>query len=130
LRVYKKEKIMILGFGSTEKQVMEDIKNDCLLFCRNNIDVKNDHYLSDESISRVKHYVEKLSKDSIEASDKYKKSVDFPERYSEFWAHVLGDASKIVFILKFHHINRKHPFSEDGWASLCDEIIFYFDIND
>ena len=106
---------MILGFGSSEKETAIKIINECAneLLIGNKIDPIEKRYM-DES-----EKYKKKDKDAV------------PERYSYFWAitHEIYPGKYIVEFV-FHHINRRHPLSEDGWASLLTEWILVFKMSD
>lgn len=53
---------------------------------------------------------------------------DVPERYSYFW-YVVNKIydGKYIIEFSFHHINRRHPFSPDGWALLETKWILSID---
>lgn len=84
---------IILGFGSIEVAMREKIKNELLS-------------------SEDKPSVEKRYKAEAEVFDKMPRS-KAPERYTYFFLY----DEKIVF----HHINRQHALSPDGWALLVVE---------
>lgn len=83
-----------LGFGITEKNVEANV------------------------LKRIKNGedIESIRKEYKEIAEKYDKMnrEEAPERYSYFYNY--GGS------LKFHHINRQHPFSPDGWGLLQTEV--------
>lgn len=85
---------IILGFGNIEEKVRQDIKN---LLINALIEGKNINNILKEYNKKADEY-DKLPKDKA------------PERYTRVWFY---DKK-----LTFHHINRRHPFSPDGWALL------------
>lgn len=116
---------MIIGFGSTEKNFEDELEEKIR---KHVIDehVKESHqYFSEDFLIRMRNEINTLSADSLKTGEKYKIATDYPDRYSYFWGNVLSDACCIVFILTFHHINRRHAFSSDGWAMMKNERVFY-----
>ena len=109
---------MIFGFGDGEKReairvleetakelkgVMEKSKIECIL----------------ESLS-------KKCKDRTDKNDKLDKN-DAPERYSYYWTNLMyNHKDSFVVLYNFHHINRRHPFSSDGWALLSTKWMLEF----
>ncbi len=81
-----------IGFGSTEEQAEQSIKND----------------LAEIGLEATK---EKWNKQA-DINDKLPKE-EAPERYTRFWYY---DNT-----IKYHHINRRHALSPDGWALLQTE---------
>ena len=67
--------------------------------------------------SRIKEHLATKgeTKEWNDRADKYDKMPkdEAPERYTRFYIY---DES-----IKFHHINRRHPFSPDGWALMVIE---------
>jgi RNase adaptor protein for sRNA GlmZ degradation len=60
----------------------------------------------------------------------YKTATKHPDRYSTLWFSVLHDASNVVVIFRFQHINRRHPMSPDGWASMTSKYVHHFSMLD
>lgn len=85
---------IILGFGSTEDSDRLQIRNELL------------------TALQAKQTIKVVLKKWNDKADNYDAlpMSEAPERYTRFWVY----DSKIVF----HHINRRHPFSPDGWALL------------
>jgi hypothetical protein len=83
---------IILGFGITEEQERAKIKE-----------------ALDECLSKGESPTKVLDKWNM-AADKYDKMPRnvAPERYTRFWYY----DDKLVF----HHINRNHALSPDGWG--------------
>lgn len=79
---------IILGFGSIEEQVRAEVKK----------------ALHEEGVEALKRWNDK--------ADEYDKlpRESAPERYTRIYFY---DNT-----IHFHHINRQHPFSPDGWALL------------
>lgn len=116
---------MIIGFGSTEEKVEETLEKECKDLV---IDYANNYpadYFTDEFIQDIEGWAKDKAVKSREIGNGYKNSDTYPERYSYYWISVVGDPSYIVFIVSFHHINRRHAFSPDGWAMMRSERCFY-----
>lgn len=90
--------MIILGFGSIEDSLEEDILS------------RLRRGESGEDISKHSHEI-------ADVNDKMNRT-SAPERYSRVWVHVPMDGQIGVHFL---HINRRHPFAPDGWASLSTE---------
>lgn len=95
---------LILGFGSTEIDTARKILKECYAAIE-----KDRKKPAKDAVGAVKS----AHKKQCEEYDKQNRS-DAPERYSYFWAHESGE----YFRFNFHHINRRHPMSPDGWALL------------
>jgi len=84
--------VIILGFGSIEERVRHQVK-DAL------------RGMSEDEVHRwIEQWNQSADKYDVMPRDKA------PERYTRIF--FFDD------ILRFHHINRRHPFSPDGWAVL------------
>jgi hypothetical protein len=86
---------IILGFGSVETRVRAEIIEHIRIEMSKGKDI--------QSISKEYNSVG-------DAYDKLSKE-DAPEIYTKFFFY--DDT------LHFHHINRRHAFSPDGWALMC-----------
>ena len=95
---------IILGFGVTETKTALRVIKECYNLIKN-----NPNKLVCEVIKEVEQRYKELSNNY----DKMSRS-EVPERYSCFWARKSGE----VIIFDFHHINRQHSMSPDGWALL------------
>ncbi len=86
--------MFVLGFGIIEEQERKKIKDRLLRAA-----------IAGENLDDVE-------KEWREKSNKYDKMSreEAPERYTSFFLH----SDRIVY----HHINRRHAFSPDGWALL------------
>ena len=93
---------MILGFGKVEADTARKILKECY-------DAINKD--RDKPAKDIVAAVQEVHKKQGEEYGK-KPASEVPERYSYFWASASGD----FFRFKFHHINRRHPMSRDGWA--------------
>ena len=95
---------MILGFGIVETDIAKRILKECYEAIKKDKDAPAKATI--ETIRSVynKQYDEYGQKDASEV----------PERYCCFWAY----KSEKYFRFDFHHINRRHPMSNDGWAMM------------
>jgi len=118
---------MIIGFGSSEKEVEENIEKMFLAKVAELYSTTTEGYFTDELIASVKKWADSLAVESGKIADGYKEATEYPSRYSRFWAYVLGDCNHICLIVSFHHINRRHNFSPDGWAMLQSKCIYEID---
>ncbi len=95
---------LILGFGTVEIDTARKILKECYAA------IEKDK----ESPARdVVAAIQAAHKKQCDKYDKQDRS-EAPERYSYFWARESGE----YFRFDFHHINRRHPMSNDGWALL------------
>jgi hypothetical protein len=111
----------VLGFGSTESQFQTNLEAEIRNRIVERFQFIDSYYFDDSFISEIANWCKSLSEKSKLVADSYEKSPDFPERYSSFYSHTIGDCNYIVVILDIAHINRHHPFSPDGWAMLTVE---------
>lgn len=95
---------MILGFGKVETDTARNILRECYVAIK-----KDGNKPAKEAVTAVQAAHKKQC-------DEYdgKERSEAPERYSYFWAR----ESDEFFRFDFHHINRRHPMSNDGWALL------------
>jgi hypothetical protein len=86
------EMAIVLGFGAVEERTRNEIKK----------------LLIDKATTMHEAYL--ISKEWNENNKKFDvmKREDAPERYTNFYVY---DGK-----IKYNHINRRHPFSPDGWA--------------
>ena len=110
---------MILGFGTIEVETAIRIINEC----------HDAIEKSDTPVGAIKDVKEKYR----EESDKYAEMdrSDVPQRYSYFWPtyHRIYDG-KYIIEFTFHHINRHHALSSDGWGLLITKWILVFSEDD
>lgn len=108
---------MIIGFGSGERDAALSIINDCAEA------MKTNGALGLKAIQT--HYQD--------ARELYKTMPgdEAPERYSYFWAlhHPIYEGKYFVEFT-FHHINRRHALSPDGWALTISRWILSVDPHD
>jgi hypothetical protein len=112
-----------IGFGTTEQTYEAELEKRIRDEVASRIS-ESPFIFSCEFTASIELWLYDLSLASREEADNYKTG-DHPDRYSYFYDTTLGDASYLVFILRFHHINRRHPCSPDGWALMQTERVFY-----
>jgi len=98
---------MTVGFGNTEIKTAIKIIEECV--AKKNKNKK----LFEQKIKKIKKKYDNLAEEY-----KNKNANEAPERYSYFWFSLYGIYDGYFITFLFHHINRRHPFSEDGWALL------------
>lgn len=91
---------VILGFGSVEVIEQERIKAALIAGAL--------HELPPEEI--VKEWNDRADRYDLLSRE------EVPARYTRVWCYDLPRS------LKFLHVNRRHPFSPDGWAALNVEV--------
>lgn len=114
----------MFGFGSAEIEYEKSVEQAIREFVAETFP-REDQFFTDSFFKQVKSHVDGMAAESRAMGDKHKDSLTYPDRYSYFWVTTIGDACHIVFIVKFHHINRRHTASPDGWALMTSEKIFY-----
>jgi len=98
--------MVILGFGCTEHEEAKKIIHKCLASIAT---------MPDEPVKAVKA----VRKEYDGASKLYKEMDNPPQRYTYFFftlVPIYEGSYHVEFTM--HHINRRHPFSPDGWALL------------
>jgi len=118
---------IILGFGDTEKRFEEKLENIIRDYVAEQYSAGDYCYFTDSFRDEMVTWMNSLSHGSRSLGDEYKHAEKYPDRYTYYFASVVSDASHIVFIIKFHHINRRHAMSPDGWACMVSERIFCVD---
>lgn len=115
---------IVLGFGVTETDFEASEQAAFEQAVTELYQESGEMFFTQETISKAAKWLKKRS-DEYRAKDaEYKIATDFPDRYSYFYPHVLGDASHVVAVMTFHHINRRHAMSPDGWALLSTQRCF------
>jgi hypothetical protein len=121
-----------IGFGSNEEnfeQLQYDMIDELLKEYRKNL--VDDFFFFDENVlSDLKFMLEQNKIKYDELYEKYKNESEFPERYSYFTYRILNNYLDLCVIMQFGHINRKHPFSPDGWALLKTKKVYHFHSSD
>jgi hypothetical protein len=116
---------MIIGFGSTEERFENNLEREFVNYVTEHYQQAGLDYFTDEFCESIQAWVTAKAKESQEIADPYKDSAVYPDRYTRYWVSTVSNASYIVFIISFHHINRRHAFSPDGWAMMQSERVFY-----
>ena len=112
---------LTIGFGSTEQDFEEAEIEAFKEHCRTEYLRRGVSYISDEMAGAVEEWVRERATKLLERYDGYRNSDDYPSRYSIYYISVLTDASHVVAIYRFSHINRRHALSPDGWAIMNTE---------
>lgn len=108
---------MIIGFGSIEVATAQSIIEEC------------HEAMTEDGIQGVEKIKAKYAAD--EERYKVMGRDEAPERYTYFWFSYCEKYEGRYFIeFTMHHVNRRHPFSPDGWALLITKWILGVDPND
>lgn len=118
---------IVLGFGVTEKQFEENLEDFLLDYVTKEYSASKQVYFENEFVARVETWAKNLALNSQEKAREYKTSADYPDRYTSYWISVVSSASYIVFIVTFHHVNRRHAMSPDGWGIMATKKAFFID---
>lgn len=118
---------MLIGFGSTEKKYEEDFEAQLFGKAEELLSSCEHNYFDDNLIAEFEKYVKVLAQKSKDEADSYKTDPNHPDRYTTVWPYVLGDCNYLMVKVTFHHVNRKHGLSPDGWAMMKSERCFAFD---
>ena len=116
---------IILGFGDTEKRFEEKLEGIIRDYVAEQYSAGDYCYFTDSFRDDMITWMNSLSHGSRSLGDEYKHAENYPDRYTYYFASIVSDASHLVFIITFHHINRRHAMSPDGWAMMQSERIFY-----
>lgn len=115
---------MVIGFGSTEQKFEAAEEAALVDFVSRSYREQRLSYFSDQFCNEVDAWLYARAKSLRDEADGHKTSTDFPPRYSYYWSHTVSDASYIIAVVKFHHINRRHGLSPDGWGLMATERLF------
>lgn len=115
-----------LGFGSVEESFERQEAEAVREFVSENYDAKRGYFHS-ELQEKLEAWLKERSAGYDAKADSYRTASEYPDRYSTYYASVLGNASHIVVIFRFLHVNRRHALSPDGWASLSSERLAHVD---
>lgn len=116
---------MILGFGSQEQE-REKVEGEFVdAFVRDH--KGDDGYITDRLVEELKFALNEHALEAQTLANQYKTG-DHPPRYSTFWFSILHDASNVVVIFRFMHINRQHAMSPDGWAALSNTCLHHAEL--
>lgn len=118
---------MIIGFGSTE-QAFEDAEQKAFeQYVADRYSAMGCQYITEELVADVSKWLADRAAAYQAKGEEYKAATDFPPRYSYYWARVISGPSDIIAKISFHHINRRHAFSPDGWALMQTKRLFGVD---
>jgi hypothetical protein len=116
-----------IGFGSIE-QAFEDAERKAFEdYVTDRYAEMGCEYFTTELEQDVKEWLNKRAEQFQKAAESYKTSAIFPDRYSYYYPRIIGDGSDMIAKIKFHHINRRHGMSPDGWALMQSKRLF--DVN-
>lgn len=118
---------MILGFGKTETDAARAILAECAEALK--LDESEGDWVGVGEGAKIGAIQKKYAEEGARFGKLSRQ--DAPERYSYFWAipHKLYKGEYFV-TFTIHHINRNHPFSPDGWASLVTRWVLHIDPHD
>lgn len=114
----------VLGFGSTETACEEAEQAAFAEAVATLYRESGESYFTKEIIEKAGKWLDSRATGYRRKDEEYRTAPSFPDRYSSYYAHVLGDASHIVAVFTFHHTNRRHAMSPDGWALLVTKPCF------
>ena len=122
---------MILGFGSHETELEEAVEAEFrqaveAIF----LELEEEHFVSDELVGLIYKWGQARSKRSKEEYDEHDKADPRPGRYSSFSMSVAHDASHIVGIVGFMHVNTRHALSPDGVACMMTKRLILVEYQD
>lgn len=111
----------MVGFGDTERAfeaaVEEEITELAQRLYDEHVAGGGDFmFLPDGYADRLGNEISELGEASRKQAEEYKADPPPSGRYGYWYSHLTRSASTVVVVLKFHHINRRHPFSPDGWG--------------
>lgn len=109
---------IVLGFGYIETKYEVNIESEIRQVVQRTFHQTTDGFFSDECVETIRCEARRLAEESRAQYDRKHKAADPPDRYSSFSSSITSDASNIVAILRFFHVNRRHALSPDGVASL------------
>jgi len=113
-----------IGFGSTERDFEEAERRAFEEYVSNRYNDLGCEYITDELAKDVADWLKRRQQRFSDDADGYKHAINFPDRYSYFFARVIHGASDIIALYEFMHINRRHALSPDGWALLQNRRLF------
>lgn len=117
---------MIIGFGSTETAFEADEERAFLDYVTDAFFEIGDGYVSKALHERAEAWLKDRAAALMADADRYKAG-EHPDRYSYYFPSVLSDGSRLIATVKFHHINRRHALSPDGWGLLETTKFFHFE---
>lgn len=118
---------MIIGFGETETRLESKIEELFITHVQEQFAKIPATSFTEAFIKDIRKWAGKTAENSRDVAEQYREATQYPDRYSSFWCYTLADCNHIAFIISFHHINRRHAFSPDGWALLKSKRVFEID---
>jgi hypothetical protein len=117
---------ILVGFGKTETDFEQrecDFVED---FLRERTASTDYNMNTDEVVAGLKAALGERAEEFKNKDDAYKTAPNYPERYSYYWYRVVHDIHDLCVIFDFHHINRRHALSKDGWALWPNRRVYHF----
>lgn len=114
----------MIGFGSAEVGVENSLEKEIQAHVKFKYAGAALDYYTEDFTKEMDGWIREMAVASRERAESYKNAETFPDRYSSYYACVVGDANYLCFIIKFSHTNRRHALSPDGWALLETERTF------
>lgn len=116
---------MRIGFGQTEIDNETKELKEVFKIIEPLVEKREFGYFDSKLIEIIKNAVKKRQNEIRDITKKYDEQDReiAPSRYYYYWASCITSASQIIIAFSFHHINRNHAFSPDGWALLQRKIM-------
>lgn len=121
---------MIIGFGSTETAFENAEEAAFKEYVESRLAESDPGYFSHELAKDVETWLAGRAADYRVQADEYKTSATFPDRYSYFYPRLIHTASDLIVRVTFHHVNRRHGLSPDGWALMATKRLFDIEYSD
>lgn len=126
----EKEMNIVIGFGSTEQAFEEGERKAFEGYVAQRFNELGCDYITEELARDVEVWLDARAAEFKARGDEYKTAADYPERYTYYWVSLIRSASTLVAKFSFHHINRRHALSPDGWALMVNKRLFDVDATD
>lgn len=121
---------IILGFGSQEKEFEKQQHDFVHHFIVEESKKSTDFGFTKELVQKLTALLEKKEEPYDRANHCNKTAEHPPERYATFHFSIIYSWETLCVAFRFIHINRRHPLSPDGWASLQTKSYFCADVWD
>lgn len=119
--------MLVLGFGVTEENFEKSEEAFIKAGVRAIVKDSGAVYFDEALVEKIKRWVENRAFEWQEKGEGYKNSETHPDRYTYYWVSTLSNTRHLVFIISYHHINRRHAMSPDGWALLANKRIIHME---
>lgn len=113
-----------IGFGSTEQEFEEAERKAFEEYVSRRYLEMECRYITDELVEDVAKWLKERADGYHDKAAQYKASDEYPARYSYYWPHLIWGATDIIARISFHHINRRHALSPDGWGLMVTKRLF------